>query len=340
MAKLPRRRTRVVAIALAAAVAWLSAPAGAGEVGRDAVDLIGTWHVLVHYTDDHSHDPEQMRWDDKVWIFERSESRLRWTEYPIVVFEDKTGRFENLGGVRAARVLHGWEPNEAQSAQIRSGLEVNDRGSKSKTLRVHGDGWCSVTRPTAASAMIITYVENWCIEDATGKPVFRREDVLGSGRAENLEGLTEYVTTEVSADGDVLRGTFERDGVRHGTFRLMRAGATRGVEGSGKSNSQRVYEMFFGEEFGAAIMGGEGALREAVERRREEGGQVPDETREQVRAEIRARVEKWVRDNGSNPREYKLEVDSLTRKIEREVFDEGRSLEEVEQRLRDGKIKP
>jgi hypothetical protein len=281
-----------------------------------------------------------MRWDDKVWIFERSGSRLRWTEYPIVVFEDQTGRFDRSQG-RLARVLDGWEPNRAQLAQIEAGLEVNDRGSKSKTLRKHGDdGWRSATRATAAAASIVTYVENWSIEGAAGMPVFRREDVLGSGIAENLEGVTEYATAKVASGGDVLRGTFERDGTRHGTFRLLRAGAARGVEGSGKSEGQRVYEMFFGEELGPAIMQGEDALREALERREEERGEVPDEMREQLRAEIRATAEKNIRESGRDPDNFESEIDSLARQIERRMLDEGRSLQEVEQMLKDGRIKP
>jgi len=235
MAKLSRRRTRGLTVALALAVAASFASARADDVPREAVDLIGAWHVLIHYTDDHTHAPDQLRWDEKVWVFERSGSRLRWTEYPIVVFDDQTGRFETLGGNRRSRVLGGWEPNEAQLAQIRAGLAVNDRGSKSKTLRKHGeDGWRSSTRPTAASASIVTYVENWSIEGTAGRPIFRREDILGSGRTESLEGVTEYATAEVASGGNVLRGTFERDGSRHGTFRMTRSGPPQAVKGRAK----------------------------------------------------------------------------------------------------------
>jgi hypothetical protein len=341
MAKLPRRRTRRLALAaaLASAIAVLSAPAGADEVGRDAVDLIGTWHVLVHYTDDQSHDPDQTSWDDKVWVFEPSGSRLRWTEYPIVVFEDQTGRFERLGGARAARVLHGWEPNEAQSAQIRTGLEVNDRGSKSKTLSKHGDDWRSATRPSAASASIVTYVENWSVEGAAGKPVFRREDVLGSGLTEGLEGLTEYATTEVSRGGDVLRGTFERDGIRHGTFRLRRAGEVRGVEGRAKSEGQRFYQRYL-EGFGEALAKDDGAFAKARAHRAKEDGELPEDLRERAEAGIRAAIGQSIRDAGADPRDFEREVDSLTRTIAELLLDQGRSLEEVEQLLSDGKINP
>ena len=340
MAKLPRHRTHRLAAALASAVAALSAPAGADEVARDAVDLIGTWHVLIHYTDDHSHAPDQMRWDDRVWVFEHSGSRLRWTEYPIVVFEDQTGRFEPRGAIRAARVLHGWEPNAAQRDQIASGPAVNDRGSKSKTLRKHGDdGWRSVARPSAASASVVTYVENWSIEGAAGKPVFRREDVLGSGLTENLEGVTEYATTEVASGGDVLRGTFERDGTRHGTFRMTRSGPQQAVKGKAKSEGQRFYQSYL-EGFGEAMAWRAGALAEANAHRAKQGGKLPEDVREKAEAGIRAAVEQSVRNAGADPRDFEREVDSLTRKISGLLLEQGLSLEEDERLLADGKINP
>ena len=45
----------------------------------EAVDLIGTWHVLVHYKDSATDHPERERWVDRVWKFEREGSRLAWT---------------------------------------------------------------------------------------------------------------------------------------------------------------------------------------------------------------------------------------------------------------------
>ena len=109
-----------------------------------ALDLIGTWHVLVHYRDSATGYPEREHWEDRIWVFEREGSRLRWTDYPIVVFSDQTGRFEQLGTNRARRVLHFWEPNDAQLAQIYEGLEINPRGSRSKALRgSDAEGWNS-----------------------------------------------------------------------------------------------------------------------------------------------------------------------------------------------------
>jgi len=338
MAKLSRRRAHRITAALAVAIAVLSEPGHADGVGAEAVDLVGAWHVLIHFTDDHTHNPDQMRWDDKVWVFEHSGSRLRWIEYPIVVFTEQTGRFDRSQG-RLARVLHGWEPNAAQLAQITAGLEVNNRGSKSKTLRKYGDDdWRAAMRPAAASASIVTYVENWSIEDASSLPTFRREDVLGSARMESASGVTEFATTEVATGGNLLRGAFERDGTRHGTFRLMRSGSPQSVKGRAKSEGQRFYREFLGQ-FGAAVAEGS-TLRSAIARRAQADGEVSDEIRARARADIRAALEKSIRDAGEEPRLFEREVDSLARQIEGLVFDEGNSLEEIEQMIQDGQLNP
>ncbi len=216
---------------------------GRAERGRAPaeLDLVGTWHVLVHYPDDNSHDPEQLRWDDRIWVFEPTGSRLRWDEFPIVVFGDNRGRFEHLGTNRARRVTGAWEPNEKQFAQILDGLEVNDRGKKSKRLRkVEGNGWRSQSSSRSVSVSVLSYVEHWSIEGPPERPVFRREDQLGDERSEGLDGVTLYSTTWTDPSGDLLRGDFERDGTRHGSFRMLRAAPVSGVKGSGKTQSERM----------------------------------------------------------------------------------------------------
>ena len=236
---------RFFAIA-ARALAVLSLCAATGAAG-EGVELIGTWHVLIHYRDDNSHNPNALRWEDRVWRFERAGSRLRWTEYPIVVFRDSSGRFEKAGTSQYSRTVHAWEPNQDQIEQIREGLEVNERGRKSKTLRGFDDGaWRSTSRPSAPSASIVTYTENWSIEAMPSKPVFLREDVMGSPSTESLEGVTRYETTEIDVAGGVLRGRYERDGVRHGTFRMMRSGETEGVKGSGLTQGERAVQFLLG----------------------------------------------------------------------------------------------
>ena len=337
MARLSRHHALDLrALRLAAWLAWLALASSAATAS--ATDLVGTWHVLVHYRDDNAHDPQQERWDDKVWVFERKGSRLRWTEYPIVVFGDSSGRFERLGTNPASRVLHSWQPNGRQLAQIQQGLEVNPRGSKSKTLRKSGDGWSSASRPAAASASVITYVENWSIEGLSALPVFRREDILGSALSESLEGVTLYATAQIEADG-VLRGSFERDSTRHGTFRLLRAGPVENVKGSGKTQSERLFEMWFGD-FGKAMLRGETGLQEEVARRIQAGEDVPEEVREELRREIRAAIESHMREQRVDPREHAQEVDRLTRAIEQQILEEGRSFEEIGQMLRDGSLGP
>jgi hypothetical protein len=223
MAQLPGRLAADLS-RLAAALALAAAPAAAGQV-----DLEGTWHVLVHYRDANTAHPETDRWDDRLWEFEPKGDRLRWTEFPIVIFEDETGRFEQLSTSRAARVLHAWEPSPEQLANIRAGLAANDRGSQSKTLRRTGEGWASTLRPSGAGASVITYQESWSVEDPEGLPVFTQDDVLGAETAASFEGRTQLRTEQVLEGGELLVGSFARDEARRGTFQMRRAGPRREV---------------------------------------------------------------------------------------------------------------
>lgn len=225
MALLPRRDARPLRAALCAVLSLLPA-----SVAR-AVDLVGTWHVLVHYTDSNTSHPDQPRWFDRVWVFERQGSRLEWTEFPIAVFSDESGRFERRSSGQYARVLGAWEPNEAQLQNIRSGLRVNTRGSRKKSLRgSDAQGWHTVTRPQVASASVITYQENWGVGGLPDHPTFEQIDQMGSLRAENMEGVTRYTTTQIDVQGDLLTGSFDRDGTRRGTFRMMRSGGVGALE--------------------------------------------------------------------------------------------------------------
>jgi hypothetical protein len=334
MAILSRRRAQHLALAVALALA-----VGSARAESEAVDLIGTWHVLVHFRDDHTHDPTQMRWDDRVWVFEKAGSRLRWSEYPIVVFRDRTGRFESRGG-RTARALHGWEPNEAQREEIAKGIPVGNRGSKKKTLRRRGDDWQSASRSTAASASIVSFVEHWSISDPTGKPTFRREDVLGSAETEGLEGVTQYTTTEVLDGGNELHGSFTRDESRRGIFRLTRSGATKELKDKNKSEGQRFYEEFLGTDFALALDREGSALREAVTARAEGRGTVSAELRARVRAEVAAVIAESIRESGDDPDRYTLEVEGLSETIEAALIEAGRSPVEIVEMLKDGRINP
>jgi murein DD-endopeptidase MepM/ murein hydrolase activator NlpD len=204
------------------------------------VELEGTWYVLIHYKDAHAENPDTERWDDRVWVFAKEGTRLRWTEYAIVVFDDESGRFERRQTGQYARILHFWEPSATQQADIRDGLKVNTRGSKTKTLRgSDAKGWSSGGRTAAASASVLTYTEIWSIEGLPGQPVFSRSDVMGSGRSDSLEGLTRYTTQEVRAGGAELVGSFERDDNRRGSFRMLRSGPVGSLEEKTLEQRQR-----------------------------------------------------------------------------------------------------
>jgi hypothetical protein len=338
MANLPRDGAgHLRRLALGCALVWLALgpPASASE--RE-VDLIGNWHVLIHYTDDNTHDPSQMRWDDKLWIFERSGNRLRWIEYPIVVFADEAGRFERRPTGQYARTLHSWEPDPEQLAQIREGLEYNTRGMKSKTLRgSDGEGWRSSAAARAASASVITYTEYWSVEGLPAAPVFTRRDVLGSGRTENLEGVTRYATAEIEPGGEVLRGSFERDGTRHGSFRMMRAGAAGVVKGSGKTQGERLLEAWGIPTSGDLRKGKE--LQREIDRLLDEG-----EVSRRSRLEVRQAIYEWlaarVRRGGEDPRDHKQRLERLSLEVEKKILDEGRSVEEIGEMIGAGELDP
>ena len=209
--------------------AWLAAglPAGGLAIGAEggAVDLIGTWHVTVHYRDEASANPDAERWDDKVWRFEIRGSRLQWTEFPIVVFENRQDRFEGGENERPVRVLHFWEPDEAQLAEIAKGLLVNPRGAKSKGLRGSPSrGYRSAGGLRSESASVIGYSESWRVVGLPREPVFTQDVVMGSGRTEDMQGRTRFTANVVSPEGTEIRGRFVRDGTRHGTFVLRRGG--------------------------------------------------------------------------------------------------------------------
>lgn len=222
-----------VAAGLLVGLLLVAAPA-AGE--GPGLELVGTWHVLVHYRDAASGDPEQLHWEDRLWLFEREGERLRWTEYPIVVFRERTGRFERAGVERERRVLGAWEPSPAQLEEIRRGLAVQDRGRRSKLLQPSdGGGFASRIRAAPASSSVLTYTEDWSVELAGELPVFRHEDRLASGRTETMSGVTVWAGESADASGALLVGRFARDGTRSGSFRMRRSGPVRGLSARDRS---------------------------------------------------------------------------------------------------------
>jgi hypothetical protein len=287
----------------------------------DLLDLKGTWYVLVHYKDSASNNPDLERWQDRIWVFEPSGSRLKWIEYPIVVFDDESGRFERTNA-QYGRVMQFWEPNPGQLDQISSGLSINPRGSKTKTLRGSAaEGWRSRGPIAAMSANTLTYTEIWSVEGLGGLPVFRMEESLGGARAETLEGVTLYQTAEITPSGE-LRGTFNRDGSRIGTFRAMRAGAVGEVKKSASQAEVRARAM--SATAGPAVAEG---LAEVL-------GQ-PGVSEQDVRRILKGKV----LGAGGDPKLVDDEIRSLSEAIWAE-HSKGTPPAEVERKVRTGVIRP
>lgn len=231
--------------ALLTAVLLLPRAASAQDA-EGTLDLEGAWYVLIHYRDEATANPDVDRWDDRMWTFAEEGSRLRWTESPIVVFKDQTGRFGRVGRNPRSRILHAWEPNELQQAEIQEGLQTNKRGTKTKTLRGSAKrGYKSTGGSRTVSAMTVGYQETWSIGTPSTLPVFTRDDVMGTqasmaaGSGKNFSGRTQYTTLEVSADGTTLEGSFVRDENRKGTFRMVRSGAPRALESDGRTPNEK-----------------------------------------------------------------------------------------------------
>jgi hypothetical protein len=302
-----------------------------------AFDLDGYWYVLVHYQDKETNKPDAWRWDDRVWRFHKNGDLLEWAEWPIVSLQDESGRFEKLSGNRAARVVEAWEPSAEQLADIKDGLGVNSRGEKSKTLRATGSGWESADGASADSALVITYRETWSISGSPDAPVFTREDSMGSANSESMEGRTQYRTEAVRDGGGELVGSFDRDGSRKGRFRMIRSGEVGRVGTDSLEERQRQGLMKRAVESGlvtpeevAAMMGGQVQLPNAAK----------GADREQARAAIHKAVEDAVKANGNDPAAVSSQIQRITGKIERALFDQGKSIEEVQQMIARGEIGP
>jgi hypothetical protein len=190
------------------------------------VALEGSWYVLVHYRDAAAGDPEIESWEDKVWVFERRGSRLKWTEYGIVIFDDDRGRFDSLSSGRQVRSEGAWSPDAKQREEIEVGLEVNNRGARVKNLSGSAAvGFRSTGSMQRDSVSVIGYSETWEILELAGLPVFRRNDVMESGRSDSLTGSTQYSATEINRKASIIKGDFDRDGVQKGSFEMVRTGS-------------------------------------------------------------------------------------------------------------------
>ncbi len=293
---------------------------------------MGSWYVLIHYRDEATSNPEADRWEDRIWIFEKKGSRLSWTEYPIVIFSDQSGRFERTVSGVQGRVLAAWEPNEKQRRQIAKGLEAPSRGSKTKTLRGSERlGYKSVGGLRTQSVSVIGYHETWSIDGLPDAPVFARDDLMGSGRTANLEGRTQYTTTEVLEGGTLIRGSYQRDGTRHGVFRMMRTGAAvRAKIKKRGSAPKRPYLTVFSSARGKR------EISALVSR----GDTLSDEELQQLRARLQKSIGETLRDFGLDGDALSQRTQSLSSQIEVLLLEQGKTVEDLDRMVGEGMIQP
>ena len=330
---------RVLSRLALAVVLWL---AGGAPAAAAPPDLLGTWHVLVHYKDRVTNNPDTERWEDRIWVFKTEGSRMVWIDYPIVVFDDKSGRFDNSSG-RNARVLQFWEPNGGQLSEIREGLSINQRGSRTKTLKGSPtQGWTSAKRRRGYQSLnVITFEETWTIEMKGDLPTFIRDDVMGSASTESVEGRTLYVTETIEDGGNLMRGRFERDeGARAGTFRLMRSGESRSVGSSGKSLTDRAASgERLNQMLAAQLTELPGEHDEAWYRAKVDDGTITREDRFALRAAFEQRLRETL--GGDNERStYQVILQNLALKMERLFIEDGKSMSDLREMLREGQLKP
>lgn len=217
--------SRTVCLVLLAFIAFAR-----GSLAAEESALVGTWYILVHYKTPLSSNPDADHWQDFVWNFEMSGSRLRWTQYPIVVFDD-AHRFE-LTQAGRTRSLAAWEPDEAGWAYLARGPRVNNRGSKSKTLRGSDDsGWSSFRRRSGGQINVFTYEEDWTITELAEGGRIRIDDVVSSGTTADGTGDRTIFAIEQVGQNE-FRGKYDRDGTRLGTFLMRRVGSVRDLQTS------------------------------------------------------------------------------------------------------------
>jgi len=235
ISRTPRIRASLRALACALVLSGCAGGNG-GEPSSAAAPTAewyeGEWYVLIHYRDDDTPDLEQVQWEDRVWRFERRGRQLAWTEFSSPAFADDRGRYETLEGGEVGRTLGAWVPSEAQLAEIAAGaLGLDTHGARTKSLRGSASaGFASAGELRSESTSVIGYHERWSVRDLGALPIFERDDSMGSGRTERMEGRTRYATTEISPDRRELRGDYARDGVLHGRFRMLRMAVGRGPQ--------------------------------------------------------------------------------------------------------------
>lgn len=296
--------------------------------------------MLVHYRDLGGAEADLRQWDDRLWVFERTEAdpeALRWTEYPVVDFDDGSGRFRSALGANPVRELGYWEPDAGQRREIERGLEAGSRGARHRTLRRIESGWSSETGSGARydSARFVTWSTVFEIELGGDAPVFTVRDALGSAAARAIEGRTLYRGERVLEDGHVIEGAYDRDGKQLGRFRMTRSGGRRVLEEPAAEPApgrDEVYERFYTE------LGRQLRSHDALpERARPEDATA--EGRRALRARVRGEVETLYRAQGNDPQPHAPQVERLSAEITR-LYTEGRSRDEIGRAIQEGDVRP
>jgi hypothetical protein len=295
------------------------------------LDLEGSWHVLIHYTDRASQRPEQEQWDDRLWTFVRQGDRLRWHEYPIVVFRDRSGRYESP--VSEVRSIGSWVPDRGQQREIEAGLEVSPRGASQHSLRRTSGGWSSALRSAAEAADIVVWQSIWEVELGDDGPRFAVRDSLGNATVEAIQGVTLYEGDSVLAEGRRVEGRYSRDGQRIGTFQMTRTGSPGTYEAvrAPEPKKEEVYERFYAEL---------GRQLRTVSGLPESSSPLEGAPREAFRDQIRLAVEERYRAQGNDPRPHAPQVEALTLAIEGLYLDDGWTLEKIGLAIESGEVRP
>jgi hypothetical protein len=320
----------VIARAFAAlGVALLCAGPAAAEF-----DPVGTWYVLVHYRDLRSAQPDQVQWEDRLWVIEREGEGLRFREFPAVRFDDEGGRYERAGEV-AARTLGAWEPSEAQRREIAAGLAADPYGAREKRLRRTEAGFSSA-KSRFDSARVVGFESTVEIDLAGAQaPRFVVSDTLGSSAAaQGLEGRTEYRGEAVAPDGSVA-GRFDRDGRGVGTFVLLRSGAARGDAAPVRTEREPSRELAYDRMY--RTLGRELAISEALPER---ANPADAAGRAALLALVRGEVERLFADQGNDPRAHAPLLAKLAEAIARAYTEEGLRREEIGKGLESGALRP
>ena len=184
-----------------------------------AVELEGTWYLLVHYRDATSSNPGTLRWEDRIWDFQREGEQLLWTDYEIVNFVDARGRFE-----RDRRVAGPWEPSRSQRREIERGLFANPRGARVLTLeQTEAGGWQTRADADALrkSRAPVSFGLAGSVTGTRELPVFGIDEMLRRPGAVAALSQTVMTTESTSTSGDRLTGSYRRAGTRTGTFRML-----------------------------------------------------------------------------------------------------------------------